>query len=79
MAQSAKEILRQALLLPDDERAELVARLLDTLRSSPRGEERSDEEWIAEIERRARAALSGATSLSWEEAREEISRNLQRK
>ena len=79
MAQSAKKILRQALLLPDKERAEVIAELLDSLPPSDPDESGSDEEWIAEVERRARAAVAGSAGLSWEQARMEIMERLERK
>lgn len=79
MAQSAKKILKQALLLPDDERAEVIAELLDSLPPAGPSEARSDEEWIAEVERRARAALAGTSGFSWEQARAKISGHLPRK
>jgi putative addiction module component (TIGR02574 family) len=79
MAQSAKKILKQALLLPDKERAEVIAELLDSLPPLDPVESRSDEEWIAEVERRARAALAGSAGLSWEQARMQITERLERK
>jgi putative addiction module component (TIGR02574 family) len=79
MAQSAKKILKQALLLPDKERAEVIAELLDSLPPSDPAESRSNEEWIAEVERRARAALAGSAGLSWEQARMQITERLERK
>lgn len=79
MAQSAKKILKQALLLPDKERAEVIAELLNSLPPSDPGESRSDEEWIAEVERRARAALAGSAGLSWEQAHMQITERLERK
>ena len=79
MAQSAEKILKQALLLPDKERAEVIAELLDSLPPSDAADSRSDEEWIAEVERRARAALAGSAGVSWEQARMELTRRLQPK
>jgi hypothetical protein len=79
MAQSAKKILKQALLLPDKERAEVIAESLDSLPPSDPTEARSDEEWIAEVERRARATLTGSAALSWEQARMQITERLERK
>ncbi len=79
MAQSAKRILKQALLLPDNERAEVIAELLESLPPAGPSEARYDEEWIAEVERRARAAVAGSSSLSWEETRAKISDHLPRK
>jgi len=79
MAQSTKKIVKQALLLPDKERAEVITELLDSLPPSDPAESRSDEEWIAEVERRARAALAGSAGLSWEQTRTEIAERLERK
>jgi putative addiction module component (TIGR02574 family) len=79
MQQSARKILKQALLLADNERAEIIAELLDSLPPAGPSEARSDEEWIAEVERRARAALAGSPGVSWEQRRAEITGHLPRK
>ncbi len=71
--------MKEALLLPDAERAELVSELLDSLPRRTTSDERSDEEWIAEVERRAREALAGGAGISWEEARARVSEHLPRK
>jgi putative addiction module component (TIGR02574 family) len=72
MAPSTQQLLKDALQLPDQQRAELVVELLDSLPSVEPGQERSDAQWFAEIERRARAAQAGATGISWEEARKQV-------
>ena len=66
----ADAVLR--LELDEPERARLVTELLGTL--EPEGATRplTDLEWIAEIERRARAVLAGRPSISWDEARRRI-------
>lgn len=69
MAPSTQQLLKDALQLPDQQRAELVIELLDSLPPAEPGQERSDTQWLAEIERRARAAQAGAAGVSWEEAR----------
>jgi hypothetical protein len=46
MARHAEEVLREALQLPEDERAELVCDLIDSF-GAPKSSERTDEEWIA--------------------------------
>lgn len=79
MQPSTRKILKQALLLPDRERAEIVAELMDSLPPAGPSQARSDEEWIAEVERRARAALAGSSGVSWEQARAEITEHLRRK
>lgn len=72
MALSADEVLKRALELDEPERARLVSQLLRTLEPDSRTQSLSDSEWIAEIERRARAALAGGPTLSWDEARKRI-------
>ena len=72
MAPSTQQLLKDALQLPDQQRAELVIELLDSLPPTEPGQERSDEQWLTEIERRARAAQTGAAGVSWEEARNQV-------
>lgn len=75
MSMPSRKLLEQAMELPREERAELAAELLASLEPL---DPRDDREWIAEIERRARAALAGSPSLSWEEARAEVESRLRR-
>jgi hypothetical protein len=63
----AEEILKQALQLSESERARVAAELLASL--GPDVETRDEDAWIAEVERRARAAIDGVPSLTWEELR----------
>lgn len=79
MAKNARQLLRDALELPEDERAQLVYGLLNSMGPEPSGPEPSYQEWIAEIERRARAVLAGEPGIPWEEAREEIRQRLSRR
>ena len=72
MAPSTQQLLKDALQLPDQQRTELVVELLDSLPPAEPGQERSDAQWLAEIERRARAAQAGAAGVSWEEARKQV-------
>lgn len=72
MAPSTQQLLKDALGLTDQQRAELVVELLDSLHPVEPGQERSDAEWLAEIERRARAAQAGSPGVSWEEARKQV-------
>ena len=60
MSWSVEMVLKEALLLRDDARAELVVQLLDSLPPPGSTDAWSDEEWIAEVERRARIALAGS-------------------
>jgi len=69
MASDADRILGQALKLAPDERARIVAELLATLEPDLPSQQRSQAEWIQEIERRARAAMAGSPGVSWTAAR----------
>lgn len=72
MASTVDRLLDEVLKLTPDERARIVAELLATLEPDPPSQRRSDEEWIHEIERRARAAIAGNPGVSWTEARDQI-------
>ena len=72
MAPSTQQLLKDALQLPDQQRAELVVELLDSLPSAEPGQERSDAQWLEEIERRARVAQAGTPGVSWDEARKQV-------
>ncbi len=72
MVPSTQQLLKDALKLPDEQRAELVVELLDSLPPAEPGQARSDAQWLAEIERRARAAQAGVASIPWEEARKQV-------
>ena len=78
MATSADDVLKQALELDDLERARLVSELLETLQPDTLSS-LSDSEWLLEIERRAREALSGRPAVPWDEARRRIEDSFQRK
>jgi Putative addiction module component len=72
MATSADDLFKQALELDEPERARLVTELLSTLEPDSATRSLSDSEWIAEIERRARAALAGRPGIPWDTARKSI-------
>lgn len=72
MASAADRLLDEALKLAPDERARIAAELLATLEPDLPGQQRSDAEWIGEIERRARAAAAGSPGVAWADAREQI-------
>ena len=71
------KILRDALQLPENERAGLAADLLDSLPPIP--DQRSGQDWIDEVERRARAALTGEPGVPWAEAQALIRERLRRR
>jgi len=76
MASTADRLLEEVLKLAPDERARIVTELLATLEPDLPSQRRSDEEWIKEIERRARAAMAGSAGTSWTEARRQIQSRL---
>lgn len=69
MTSRAQELLREALSLPIDERADVAAELLASLDDA--GTEDAAEveaAWFAEIERRARRVMAGESSgIAWED------------
>lgn len=69
MSKSTAQLLKDALKLPEEQRVTLVVELLDSLPPADRSRERTDADWLTEVERRARVAQSGAAGISWEEAR----------
>lgn len=74
MGTNAARILREALDLPEADRADLAAELLASL--EPAGgdaEEDVEAAWAAEIERRARRFLAGESQgIEWAEARAQV-------
>lgn len=71
MTSRAQELLREALSLPIDERADVAAELLASL-DDVGGEDvaRVEAAWAAEIERRARRVMAGESAgIPWEDVR----------
>lgn len=62
---AAAKLLAEAMQLPEEEREELAAKLLDSLEPPP-GISIEDEE---EIERRAAEARAGAPGVPWDEVK----------
>jgi putative addiction module component (TIGR02574 family) len=68
-------VLEQALRLPEHDRAEIAARLLESL--DPQTQQDVDEAWAAEIERRCAAVDSGEmTTSDWRDVRARIERDI---
>ena len=64
----ANELLKQALALPDKERAELAATLIDSL--DPGVDEDSETAWQEEIARRLKEVESGRVqTIPWDDVR----------
>ena len=75
MTKAAEKLLKSALELERDERAELAAELLASLDGAP--DEDVEAAWAAEIERRAARARSGEDpGRPWPEVRDRIKRSL---
>jgi putative addiction module component (TIGR02574 family) len=66
--ETAAKLLEEAMRLPEDEREELAATLLDSLEKPP-GISIDDKD---EIENRAAEARSGAPGIAWDEIKREL-------
>jgi len=66
--QTSAALLQEAMRLPEDEREDLAAQLLDSL-EPPRGISIDDR---SEIERRAAEARSGVAGISWDEIKRDL-------
>ena len=70
MTHEANELLRKALALPEEERAELASTLIDSL--DPITDEDVEAAWQKEIGRRIDELRSGkAKTIPWDEVRKE--------
>ena len=78
MTDRAQALLREALTLPPDERADVAAELLASLDDSTTEDLAAVQAaWAKEIERRARRALAGESSGEpWEDVRDRAARRL---
>lgn len=68
-----KDFIDEVLRLPRDARAELALRVLDSLMPN---DDRTSEEWIAEVERRARRAIAGEPARSFDDVVAEMDETL---
>lgn len=70
MTQRTQELLREALALPVDERADVAAQLLASLDDTDVATEDIEAAWAVEIEKRARRVLAGQSEgIPWEDVR----------
>jgi len=79
MPKAPKQLLKDALQLPGVQRAGLVAELLDSLEPAVPSAGRSEAEWIAEVQRRARAAIAGQPGIPWDQALAQVTDRLTHK
>ena len=79
MSNRSQELLREALTLPPDERANVAAELLASLDEPTEDAAKVDAAWAAEIERRARRVLSNeSVGEPWGEVRDRIANRLRK-
>lgn len=75
MPPRTEELLNEALQLPENERAEVAARLIESLDRDKEAE--VDAAWAAEIERRCAELDAGRTTTSnWEDVRRRIEKEI---
>ena len=81
MTSRAQEVLREALALPLDQRADVAAELLASLDEAAADDPAAVEAaWAAEIERRARRVMAGeSTGVLWEDVRRRADAELRRR
>lgn len=71
MTAEAEALLRAALALPDEDRADVAAELLASLDASALADPAQVRTlWSQELERRARRALSGESQENWSSVRQ---------
>jgi putative addiction module component (TIGR02574 family) len=78
MTEHTQSLLREALSLPEAERADLVAELLVSLEGPAEGDDAAvGQAWAEELERRARRVLAGESQgESWTDVRDRVRRTL---
>ena len=80
MSTRTQELLREALALPVDERADVAAQLLASLDDEDVATEDIEAAWAVEIEKRARRVLSGQSEgIPWEDVRRRAEAELRKK
>jgi Putative addiction module component len=76
MSALAERVVREALELDEEERADVAAAILDSLGALP---QEPEDVWLAEIERRAeRAILGESEGTPWDVVRDQLAASLKR-
>jgi len=71
------EILREALVLPDNERTDIALSILDSVESPDPMGHLSDQEWAHTIEQRAQKAIRGeSVSVPWEKIKSDLEKKI---
>lgn len=79
MTDRAQALLREALALPLEERADVAAELLASLDGGETDVVDVETAWAAEIEKRARRVLAGGSSgVPWEDVRRRAEEDLRK-
>ena len=79
MTDRAQALLREALALPPEERADVAAELLASLDGAEPDVADVEAAWAAEIETRARRVLAGDSSgIPWEDVRRRAEADLRK-
>jgi hypothetical protein len=79
MTQRAQEVLREALSLPREERADVAAELLASLDDAEEDPADVASAWAQEIEKRARRVLAGESrGAAWDEVQRRASAELRK-
>jgi hypothetical protein len=78
MTGHTQSLLREALSLPEAERADLVAELLVSLEGAPEGDDAAvGQAWAEELEERARRVLAGESrGEAWTDVHDRVRRAL---
>lgn len=80
MTSRAQELLREALTLPSEERADVAAELLASLDDTDTDIADVETAWAAEIEKRARRVLAGESpGVPWEDVRRRAEAELRKR
>jgi putative addiction module component (TIGR02574 family) len=80
MTQRAQDLLREALALPLDERADVAAQLLASLDDEDVATDDIEAAWAVEIEKRARRVVSGQSEgIPWEDVRRRAEAELRKR
>ena len=80
MLTTADRILQDALSLSEQERAEIAARLIESLDAQDSDAAGVEEAWAAEIERRCAALDAGTTgTTAWDDVRRQIEAEILRR